>query len=883
MISAPQRLLIFLTMAFMGLNGFSQPVTGEGVPASGSREEVLLIPEASRTQEVDVIREAWQLAGLEAAIREGFLGIARTLSERVSETDLNEVDLERLLNYRLQIALATGDRARATEVVETARGLEKDLDPLLEAYLAFFNGQSSLAEELLRSGRPTRIPSAQAWQALLEGLLASAEGRQSEANEAFARAVEAVKGTLLADHFEAVRLREELRAGPLPEESISALRESVRSMQGERGGFEAARLLAIALVRNGREAAAIDILNAHLTLPGIREFGLRADFLLLIGMIAGPDSPRGQLALQQLVSEGEGGDTLSIALTLLTQALGNGYAPGDFLTDLDSWLGSDTPHALEDRLLAYRAYLLTGRESYEEAGEAINRILEEYPASAYVNDGLRMMAYTSWNQNPPRYRTAADYLTRLRDRLPAGPERIRVGILIADCYFLNEDYASASDAYGAVFEHASAEKAGLIFFQRVLAEIGRGRPEAALEILESGQSDERLSADILWRAEWNLIDYWRREGQIERAFARIEEFLGTGGGRNDIPGELELRMHWLAARLSLEAGAYAAAEEKANLLRERLGLPPFSLLDPLLVEAVDSHLLLLMGQARYFLEEADRAMIAFRELRNRFPRSGPAILSYLFESRQESQEDNLVSAQQSLIGLVDRFPDSEYAPIALWEAALNAEKRGLNVHLREAISILERLVSDYPDHGLVYFARLKQGDLARRLNDFPTALILYERLLTVYPDHPQRYRAELSRADCLAALGSEDRSRYDAAIVIYERNCLLTQAPHSVRLEAGYKWAQALRRLNDEAGSEAVLWLLHERFLTHTNEGRWILRESAGRYWMARTLFDLATLQEEKQETASALRILRRIVRLGLPGSASASLRIENLENQTSS
>jgi len=855
--------------------------TGDAV----REQEAPLLGEASASAEVDSIRQAWQLAGVKAAIREGFLGIAWTLSERLMETPLEEAARIKLFNYRLQISLSSGQFDRSLQIEEDAREANIRLDPLLTAYLAFFKGEIGVAERELQESlqEPSTISSASSWEALLEGLIANARGRQGEANEAFVRAIRETEETLLPYHFETVRLREALRAGPVSEESISALRESVRSMRGERGGFEAARLLAISLVRNGRESAAIDVINTHLTLPGLREFGLRPTFLLLIGMIAGPETQRGQLALRQLIMEAEERETLSLALTLLVQALGNGYSEEAFLEDLATWLDPATSHPLEDRLLAYRAYLLMNREAYEEAERVVNRILEDFPTSTFINDGLRMVAFASWSQNPPRYRTAADFLTRLRDRLPEGSEKLEVGMLIADCYYLNGDFTSASDAYGAVFDKVSSEHAGTILFQRVLSEIRGGRSDAAVALLDAARFDERIDPAMLWRAEWNLIDSWRREGAIDRAFSRIEGLRRANEEDLDLPGELELRMLWLGARLSLEAGAYNASRDKAVRLRERLNDNPFSLLDPLLLEAVESHLLLLIGQADFFLNEPERARTVFRELRERFPQSGPAILSYLFESRQESEEDNLVSAQQSLIGLVDRFPESEFAPIALWEAALNAEKRGLNVHLREAISILERLVSEYPEHGLVYFSRLKQGDLARRLNDFPTALILYERLLTVYPGHPQRYRAEMSRADCLSALGTEDPSRYDAAIVIYERTCLLPAAPPPVRIEAGFKWAQTLIRVGDGEGAEAVFWLLYERFLRDSDLSRSILLEEGGRYWMARSLFELARLQEVKKETASAISILRRIVAMKLPGRNNAASRIQYLEENAAS
>jgi tetratricopeptide (TPR) repeat protein len=292
---------------------------------------------------------------------------------------------------------------------------------------------------------------------------------------------------------------------------------------------------------------------------------------------------------------------------------------------------------------------------------------------------------------------------------------------------------------------------------------------------------------------------------------------------------------------------------------------------------VESHLLLLKGEAEITSGQKPSGLATFATLREKFPRSGQAILSYLVESRSDSDADNLVSAQQSLVALVDRFPASEYAPIALWEAALNAEQRGLNIHLQEAITILERLVTEYPAHELVYYARLKQGDLARRLNDFPTALLLYERILSQFPDHPQRFRAEISRADCLMALGSEDPARFDMAAVVYERNCLLPTAPLPVRMEAGFKWAHSLVQQGDKAGAEAVYWLLYERFLLDGDLGQAVLHDEAGRYWAARVLLELAALQAERGAIAAARQIYEIHLQMNLPGAALAQSRLDAL------
>lgn len=865
----------FVTSAAILLLGFL--AHGEGTAA-----EFSLVPETDSAQLMaERLRLKWELEGVESALQSGFLSVADTLSEKALQGEgIPQSTRERLLNKRLQVFLVQGNMDEARSIIDEVSSSGSEPDLLLDAFFRFFSGETdALTERMtdLRSASLTREELA--WFRLLEALMHTRNGEAEKANEAFRLASIEAPGSLLKDQFELIRFREELALGQSDDITISALRESVRSMKGERGGFEAARLLAIALTKAGESAEAISVLNEHLAMPGLREYNLRSDFLLLIGTIAGPDSSRGRLALQDIISSqgGGGGDLQSIALTLLAQSVESTEDRDSFLESLNKWLESPELVSLADRFLAYKAYLGAESGDFRMAGDSSQELLDRFPSSSFAPNALRMLAYTSWSQTPPRYRTAADFLNQLRQKFPGSENSLEAGVLIADCYFLNEDYANASDMYGTMLKDCPPDWASDIFYQRVLAEIGAGRTDSATAMLDQVRRDPRISDESIWRAEWNLLDYLRRQERIEEAYQRIQSVLsGESAGDSDISPKLALRFRWLQARLTLEAGPPAEAINlveslMADLTEDDFGTNPESLAE------VDGHLLLLRGEAQIASGMRDEGVSTFQLLRDRYPDSGASILSFLVESRTEAAAENLVSAQQSLIALVDRFPASEYAPVALWEAALNAEQRGLNIHLQESINILERLVSDYPSHQLVYYARLKQGDLARRLNDFPTALLLYERLLTQFSTHPERYRAELSRADCLSALGSEDPDRFDQAAVIYERNCLLPTAPLSIRLEAGFKWAHALRQQDDESGSEAVYWLLYDRFIKDEDLNRRIIHQAAGRYWMARVLLELGSIQLDQGEAASAKQVYQTILQMNLPGATLAQARLDSL------
>ncbi|MCD8482652.1 MAG: tetratricopeptide repeat protein [Verrucomicrobia bacterium] len=315
-----------------------------------------------------------------------------------------------------------------------------------------------------------------------------------------------------------------------------------------------------------------------------------------------------------------------------------------------------------------------------------------------------------------------------------------------------------------------------------------------------------MNTDLLWRAEWNWMDAQRRRGTVSDALDRLGA-LRSEWQRDAarVPPALQVRLAWLDARLALDGGRLDQVPGLCNdilLLIDSLS----GRLDSIDLEALRSNVLLMQGEALLRLQQAEPAGVVFRELRENYPESGAAILSFLIEAREQSAQDGLVSAQQSLIRLADLFPRSRFAPLALWEAAVNAQQRETTSTYQEAITILERLINDYPDHYLAYFARLKQADLSRLLNDFGTALLLYENLLNQFPNHPDRFRALMGVADTLLARGSQNPIHFMDAAAHYERVFAMGMVPVEARFEAGLKSMVALRNAGSPAEAEAAFW-----------------------------------------------------------------------------
>ena len=109
--------------------------------------------------------------------------------------------------------------------------------------------------------------------------------------------------------------------------------------------------------------------------------------------------------------------------------------------------------------------------------------------------------------------------------------------------------------------------------------------------------------------------------------------------------------------------------------------------------------------------------------------------------------------------------------------------------MREANAILIRLDEKFPNHPLVFYGRLNQGNLLRSFNNFGGAELVFEDLLVKFPSHKDRAIVEMAQAECILAQTDTSQARIDQAIGKFERLAELPELPIDLRVEANYKWA----------------------------------------------------------------------------------------------
>ena len=711
-------------------------------------------------------------------------------------------------------------------------------------------------------------PADRGWWYFLQATLADVDNDLDRRNKAYEEATKAAVSELQRLRFILGQEQARLRVEPPNDAQLAAYRTNMERMQGTRPGYDYTRVYAAALSMLGRKSEALAVLQRQLVLLPATERSSADQFRLLIGLIAGAGSEEGRRALFEILNKSAQTETQRVALLLLAQAAKTAPEHERLRNNLSELIDAPVTSPIIEDLLLRRANAALADGQYNPAEEDARTLLERYPGSPLKSAALGVRLSVAWELK--RYRTAADVCAQLRATLPEGRERAELGVLLAEAFFRSGDYANAADAYDAAL-HVSPQvmPAGELIFQRVLSDVRAERLDAAAKLLDEMAGNPAFDAVNRWQAEWNLVKEMQVRRQATTAQARVEKLLQQGA--QGVTDELRIRLLWLRAKLSFDTGQFESAIKQVD---ELVAVLPRTQIEPVLRDEVASTALLDKAKALLALGRDDEAGALLEKLRIDYKTAKAAVYSYIVQAARLSAKGETVKAQQLLIQLADEHPDSEFAPLAVYEAALNAERRGLDDHLREAYKLLERLIKTYPRNELVFYARLKQGDLLRKLNDFGAARQFYDSLINDYAQHPDAELAQLGKAYSLFAQGGNSVVNTESARAIFERLRDLPMAPIDLRAEAGFMWGYTLakRRQAEKGPADAanvekaatVYWSVVNDFLL---DGAQAAKLGAkGRYWISRCLLELGQLHEDSGRLDEAQHAYRLIIDQHLDG-----------------
>lgn len=805
------------------------------------------------------------------ALQAGFPATAATIYRDV----LASAEAPAEMRPRLTLALVTalldaGDLTAAEQALQSYTGPQNSAYQLRLGLLAASAGRTAQARAALAAGRIEELTASdRGWWYFLGALVADEEGNVGQANPLYEQAVNASVSDLQRARFELGKEQARLRAGQGGEEQLSVLRSNMERFQGTRTGYLAARMYAAALAALGRVPEAQALLQRQLAVLPSTEREAADQLGLMLGLVAGEGSEAGRRAFRDLLRGALRPETRRQALHLLVRGAKTSSERAQLRRDLTGLIEATPASPIIEDLYLVRAQSALEDKEYAQADEDARRLLDNYPATARREGALGVRLSVAWDLK--RYRTAADVAAQLRAILPAGRVRAQLGVLLAEAFFLAADYRNAADAYDAALrEIPLAAPAGILIFQRALAEIRADRLDAAAQQLDAAASDPAFDPVNRWQAEWNLVKEMKVRSQTPAAYARVERLLA--GGALGVPEELRIRLRWLRAQLAFDNGQPDLALRLADELLAQL--PSIATTQATLRIDVTSTTQLLKAQALLALGRDNEGIAVLEQLRTDFRLSTAAQYSYLVQADHLSQRDDLNAAQGVLISFVDTtdYRSSPYAPLALYQAAFLLERQGLDRHLQEAYKLLHRIVVDYPRDELVFSARLKQGDLLRKLNDFPAARQVYEFLVNNYAGHPDELLAQMALGNTLLAQSANNLSTHESALTIFERVRDLPSAPLDLRAEAGFTWGYALAKRGQLDRAQTVLWSVVQGFLLDRAQA--VKLGAKGRYWLARSLFELGQIHEEAGRLDEAQRAYQLIVdnRLGWLAQAQAKL-----------
>jgi tetratricopeptide (TPR) repeat protein len=793
------------------------------------------------------------------------------------------------VRQRVELALVSalmeaGELSAADKVLQNYAGPKNSSYHLRAGLLAAPTRRWAVVKSALASSKVEELaPADRGWWYFLQATLADVETdpdhlprRNRSYEEAGKLAVSELQRLRFTLGQEQARLR-----GEVPTEAqLAEFKKNMDKMQG-RAGYDQARLYAAALSVMGRKDEALGVLQRQLLLLPVTERSSADQFRLYIGLIAGAGSGEGRRALFEILNRSLQPEIQREALLLLVQAAKTKEDLERLRNNLSEQINAAAPHPiLEDLLLARAmAALQEGRSNLAE--EDARTLLDRFPGSPLKSAALGVRLSVAWELK--RFRTAADVSTQLRAAMPAGRERAELGVLLAEAFFRAGDFQNAADSYEAALHEAAVPgapqvmPAGEIVFQRVLANIRSERLEAAAKLIDEMAVNPVFDAVNRWQAEWNLVKELQVRGQTGTAQARVGKLLQQGA--QEVTPELRIRLLWLQAKLAFDNNQPEVAVTQVDGLTKELAGSPMA--EEMRAE-VASTALLLKAQALLVLARDDEAGKLLEKLRVDYKGAKAAVYSYIVQAGRYSAKGDLVTAQQKLIKLVDEHPTSEFAPLALYEAAINAERRGVDDALIDAYkNLLERLIHDYPQSELVFYARLKQGDLRRKLNEFGIARQIYEDLINNFGQHPDVLLAQIGLADSLFAQGGSVVN-VESAAAIYERLRDLPSAEIDLRVEAGFKWGYLLakRRQAEKGSGEAakiekavsVYWSVINDFLLESAQAAKL--GAKGRWWLARCLLELGQLNEDAGQLDEAQRAYQMIINHNLGGVMLAKARL---------
>ncbi len=798
-----------------------------------------------------------------SALDNGLASVAEAIITSVLSSE-ETLDPDLVLDLKGTLFLSLLNQGKIQEVEAMIDELVDHKDfPVFDLFLTYYTENDvSVLEEKLSVLLDEEITRTNPWVVLLEGIVTYRKGDFLEANSYFERALALAVNSYQENQFEILIWREELMSGAGEESLVISLEMEIERTVNPTVRSQLTQQLAIALVSLDRRREAIDALELQLSLLGSDDRAQKDRLLMMIALLSERQSGKAKVVLEEILREGSSARLREMAFYSWVSAID--FESGDDFSMIEALLLSRPNDELRNHFLYVHSLKRFFEGDFEGSKVALNQLIEVESTDAIQSSALRLMVGICWSQTPAQYRLAAEHLLRLIQLETDEREKFRLRRYIADSYFLNNDFENALPYYQQVLsdDQISSENRDKVMFNLTTCHLQMGNVDAAKMVLDGIYSQQPALHELIWASEWNLNQYLVAGGRIDEAIERLEA-LKFNEASDETGGwfkESKLRRQWLLSFLYLRKNQFLVCLDSCEAALETEDQHDG---ENDQIAALFGELKLLKARALLALDEKTQAFAVFQSIRaTALPETAAA--SYVFQARYHWNSGELLEAQDALVTLADRYPNSQYAPVALYEAAVNAEQQRQENSDQEAIALFERIATEFPEHPLNFISRLKQGDLLRRSNQFQLAVPFYENLLEEFAGDARLHLIEIALAESYLALGSSRREYTEEGIRIFERLADLNSIPVEVRIESAVKASAGLDKLGRGFRAEEMIWRAVGMIRSEQLDS--VVLESTGRYWLARGILMLGEKLSERGQNLELYRLIDLAESMNLSG-----------------
>ena len=828
------------------------------------------IPLAMRTgdtQEGTQSRQTYlSLMSAKSAMDYGFFSIAEKIyKELLEKSDKLDPDTMREMKEQLvAVLLNRGKLLQAKTIFDELAGDESDYYSFLHLLLLYQGGASDdEIETALGVLEGKDVGPDQGWVEMVRGILLARKGNVAESHRVLDQALIQAVNNFQRSWMEALIWREEILGGEVSETLAISLKSQLDNAVNPLVASQLVQQYAIVLKALNREQEAVQEIETQLSILTDAQREQKDRLFMFLALLTGSDSGKSRFAIEDILLKGKSERIRSMAFYFWLSSVQ--LDSGNEVQFLVSVLQARPDDVLKNEfsyVLALRSFY---QDDFESCSRWIDQILHSDAEKKLQESCLRMLIAVCWSQKPPQYRLATEHLQRLKTMTDSPVEQDRLSLLIADSYFLNGDYENALPNYRylTTVETLPGER-DEILYKLTSCYLQVGNIDGARPILDEFHEKGGQARELVWGSEWNFNLELVSQNRSEEAIQRLEAL--NASLNQDSEGDAwnyaaRIRLGWLIGFLHFQSQDF---EECVELCEATTGLyETFPTEQQEALSVIEDEVQLLYTRALFSQGRENTAIGILQRLRES-GNAETAASTYMIEARYYWSRADMANAQRALIRLADLYPTSQYAPVALYEAAMNVESRGTESSDQEAIQLYERISSDFPNHPLNFMSKLRQGDLLRKSNQFALAIQFCENMLREYNGDERLYLVEMALGESYLALGSTRADYIDEATRILERIFDLNNLPVEVRIEAGTKAASGLMKVNRNYRAQELLWRVVLSVISEPESTHRL--GASGRYWLARAALMLSEELIDNGETAEVYRLLEMAERMNLPG-----------------